>query len=253
MLAESRTRSDASEREKILEHDNFKMRRKFAIARDQIATLQEQVDTGTVPEGSVVVKKEDADELAAFRALKLKPDEVKKTVDDLGKLAQEKAVAEAESVFADAAESLAFPNVAAVTKALKKEGLLVEMRAVKEDDPENPGKKITVQRAFCRKRDDEKAAFEPLGEYIDREIPEFVAAFDAEPDVEEEGDEQQGVQGRRAASQERRTGASGNGAGAGGVAVATMRRASAPSGTARAEQQQKDALDKKRRTGGYSL
>lgn len=239
---------DHSAREEILVRDNFKLRRRNAELRDAAAS-----STGKVPEGSVVVKKEDADELAAFRALKLKPDDIKASVEKLAKLEGENAARANESVHEEAAEALGYPNVAALSKALKREGLHVEMKSVRIDDPDNPGKKISAMMPHVRKASDEKAALEPLADYIDRELSELVPAFVAEPETtDDDDDESSNNSSTRVASVPMRRVAN-PAAKAAGVQIPVARNAQKPNGPAREAKQQDEALLAKKKSGAYSL
>jgi hypothetical protein len=245
--------NNVSQREQTLIRDNFKLRRRNAQMREQL----ESASAGKVPDGSVVVKKADADELEKFRALKLTPDVITASMQELTKLKTESAARENEAVHEEAAEALGYPNVAALSKALKREGLHVEMKSVRADDPDNPGKKISVLMPHVRKASDEKAALEPLADYIDRELSELVPAFVAEPETDDSDDDAGSASStsqantitmRRDPKSPAARGSNNN-----GVSIPVARSAQRPNGPAREAKQTEEAAVAKKRSGTYSL
>lgn len=243
---------DASAREQELLHDNFKLRRKNAELND----LNEELESLVPEEGSAIISAEDKKELDEFRALKLKPADITKQGEELVKLQGEAKQRENESVYADAAEALGYANVAAVSKALKREGLHIEMKTVKRDDPDNPGRKISVEEPHVRKANDEKAPLELLSDYIDRELSDFIPAFEAEPKSDEDEGEAEGAGNAKAGvgASAMRSVRPGNGtSGASAVAIPTTKRTAVPSGAGRQERATEDAIKAKRQRGGYGL
>lgn len=246
--------NNVSQREQTLIRDNFKLRRRNAQMREQL----ESASAGKVPDGSVVVKKEDADELAKFRALKLTPEVITTSLQELTTLKTEKATRENEAVHEEAAEALGYPNTAALSKALKREGLHVEMKSQRVDDPDNPGKKITVSMPHVRKANDDKAQLEPLADYIDREMSELVPAFVAEPESDDADDDAgstsstqrttETITMRRDPKSPAARSSNNN-----GVSIPVARNAQRPNGPAREAAKQDEALVAKKRSGTYSL
>lgn len=246
--------NNVSQREQTLIRDNFKLRRRNAQMREQL----ESASAGKVPEGSVVVKKADADELEKFRALKLTPEVITTSMQELTKLKTESAARENEVVHEEAAEALGYPNVAALSKALKREGLHVEMKSQRVDDPDNPGKKITVSMPHVRKANDEKASLEPLSDYIDREMSELVPAFVAEPETDDSDDDEGSTSGKQQTTQTitmRRDPKSpaARTSNSNGVSIPVARNAQRPNGPARDAKQVEEAAAAKKRSGTYSL
>jgi hypothetical protein len=151
------------------------------------------LETGEPKEGKLLTKDEAA-AYDAFTGLKLKPEELKALVEEHGKLKAKEVAAAEEQQFADAAEALEFENVPALTRWLVREGLVLEFKDQRVEDEET-GKKVLKRMPYVRPKADEKAALEPLEDYIEREVPEFVDTFRTAPqsdDDEEVGDGDRG-------------------------------------------------------------
>lgn len=150
------------------------------LLRETKAQL-ELAKKGAPADGAKVLSKEEAAEWDAFKALNLKPTEIKKVTEDHARLLGEEQGRKEEESYGDAAEALDFSNVPAFKRWMKREGLVLEMRDQRVEDEET-GKKITIKMPFIRPKADEKAQFEPLQEYVEREVPEFVATFQLTPE-----------------------------------------------------------------------
>ncbi len=147
--------------------------------QEKVRELTAQVETakkGAPGDGAKVLTKEEVAEWDAYKALNLKPADIKKTVEDHGRLKVKEAEQLEEENYGDAAEALDFANVPAFKRWMKREGLVLELRDQRVED-ETTGKKVLVKMPFVRLRSDDKAQFESLEEYIEREVPEFVDTF----------------------------------------------------------------------------
>lgn len=167
---------------------NVRLQEKLRL---QQATLDKigakiNLDTGEPKEGRLLTK-EEAVQYTAFIELKIKPEDLKKVVDEHGKLKEKQAERDAEEQFQTAAEALEFENVPALTRWLTREGLVLEFKDQRVDEEQEDGsvKKVTKKMPYVRPKADDKATVEPLEDYIEREVPEFVSVFRAKP---EEGD-----------------------------------------------------------------
>lgn len=168
-----------------------------AIVKDQKASLDKfeakfNLQTGEPKEGKLLTK-EEAVVYAAFVELKLKPEDLKKTLEEHAKLKVKEDEREQEERFTDAAEALGYENVAALTRWLMREKLVLEFKDQRveelDEDGNKTGKKKLQRMPYVKAAGDDKAAPEPLEDYIEREVPEFVDIFKTKPesDDDEEG------------------------------------------------------------------
>jgi len=195
MFSGSNWRKSAEETVK----DNFKIRRKLQEAKTRITELE----AAAPKDGAVVLKKEDSEELVAYRALG-KVADLKTVVAEHGALkVKDQARTEQES-FAEAAESLGYKNVVALTRVLTREGLVLEFKDVRVKGEDG---KFTVERVpQVRPKADDKAQLEPLDDYLQRELPDFIAVFESEPSGgDEDGDDDAGDEKDGAAEMEELT------------------------------------------------
>jgi hypothetical protein len=168
------------------------------LVRDQKAQLDKfaakfNLDTGEPKEGKLLTK-DEAVAYQAFVDLKVKPEDLKTVLTEHGKLKAKDDERAAEERFADAAEALGFENVPALTRWLTREKLVLEFKDQRVED-EDTGKKVLMRMPYVRPAEDEKAVLEPLEEYIEREVPEFLDIFKTKPesdDDEEEGGREEG-------------------------------------------------------------
>lgn len=235
-MAELRGQRDTSEREETLKRQNFQLRRRNARLSDE---LDEMSNGGSVPEGSRVITDAEFTELEEFRKLQLKPADLVKVVEEHGTLKKTEGERAAEQALTDALEAIEVPNIAAGVKLLRKEGLIVEFRDVRETVG---GKRQIVRVPHVRKADNEKAEWVPLVDYIEDELPEFVPSLMAEQASEDghsESEEDEGAGGTVRRTLRRQGDDSGEGAASDneqGEPVA-MRRIGSPRSTARASSQ----------------
>jgi hypothetical protein len=281
LVGQLRGISDVSARERSLQDDNFKLRRRNARLLDEI-----EQGGGGVPEGSHVITDDEHKELEELRKIlkeaKIeKPEQLKAVVEEHGKLKVKQAESDADKSWAEAADELDVPNVRAFVKSLRKEGLHLEFKTERVRDPEDPSRRVTKRVPYVRAANDDKAALTPLADYVDEHLSEYIDVFNAEPeDVGDQRDDDEsdddGVERRsssklgRAGAREseaaddgevsefrprlgRRDGSNGTSAMSSGVQMPTMRGARAPQGQRRLS----DAdFSKKKRDGGgvdYSL
>lgn len=145
------------------------------------------LETGEPKEGKLLTKDEAAD-WTAFQAFQKKPAELKTIVEEHGKFKVKESEQKEEEAFADAAEALEFENVPALTRWLVREKLLLEFKDQRVEDPDT-GKKVLKRMPYVRPKENEKAALEPLEDYIEREVPDFVDTFRKAPESDEDEDE----------------------------------------------------------------
>lgn len=163
----------------------YKYRRRAKLAEAELETLKAKLPK----EGEqVVLTKADADELAAFRALG-KVAELTTIKTEHTALSAKKAVEEETNSFAKAGEALDYKNLPAFTRFMVREQLALEFQDVRREDPDDPAKKVTLRMPFVRPKADEKAKWEPLDEYVEREVPEFIESFSIEPQADDEAED----------------------------------------------------------------
>lgn len=238
---------------------NFKLRRKNAELADRVAQLEAQ----RPKDGTVVLSKEDAAEYDAFKKLNLKAADLQTIVKEHGELKAKVAERDAEELYVDVADAMGFDNLPAFMRFMEREKLHVEFKDVQERDEES-GKMVTVKVPMVRPKADDKAQLEPLADYVEREVPEFIDIFQMAPD-EEAGEDEPAMAGERTGggdSFQRQLKRFGEGdrearrqAGLpsrGGIAMPVTRNARPSSGASRTEKQQRDALDEKRRNPAYA-
>jgi hypothetical protein len=168
------------------------------LVRDQKAQLDKfavkfNLETGEPKEGKLLTK-EEAAVYQAVVDLKVTPENLKTIIAEHGKLKAKDDERAKEEQFADAAEALGFENVPALTRWLTREKLVLEFKDQRVED-EDTGKKVLMRMPYVRPAEDEKAVLEPLEEYIEREVPEFLDIFKTKPesdDDEEEGGREEG-------------------------------------------------------------
>lgn len=158
--------------------DNRKLRVKNRKANDRASAAE-----GKVPkDGQVVVSKEDNDALTAYKLLG-KPEEVKTKI-------EKGATLEASNVERDRAEGIAsaaklaqIPQGTLLGKLAdpKRENFVIELR-----DEVKEGK--TVKVPFAKKNED-KAAWMPLLDFVNKELAEYKPALFAKSDAAAAGSE----------------------------------------------------------------
>jgi hypothetical protein len=144
------------------------------------------LETGEPKEGKLL-SKDEAASYDAFVKLGKKPEELTAMVGEFATLKTKETERADEEKYADAADALGFENVPALTRWLKREKLVLEFKDQRVEDEET-GKKVVQKLPFVRPAGDDKAALEPLDEYIEREVPEFIDIFRVKP----AGDEDEG-------------------------------------------------------------
>jgi hypothetical protein len=166
----------------------LKVRRKNQQLSDRIKELE-----GAAPkDGAVVIKKEEMEELTAFRALALKPADITTLKTEHTALKAKQEERDAEELFAEAGEALGYKNIPALTRFLKRENLVIEMKDSRTKDEENPGKWLVSRIPVVKPKGDDKAEPMPLDEYVQTEVPEFESIFQTAP---EEEDDEEGAEG----------------------------------------------------------
>lgn len=150
------------------------------------------LDTGEPKEGRLL-SKDDAAMYDAFVALKVKPEDLVKLVKEHGELKVKDDERQQEEKFGDAAEALGYENVPALTRWLMREKLVLEFKdqRLEEEQEDGTRKKVLKRMPYVKAAGDEKAVPEPLEDYIEREVPEFVDIFKTVP----VGDEDEEVGG----------------------------------------------------------
>jgi hypothetical protein len=146
--------------------DNRKLRVKNRKANER-ATAAE----GKVPkDGQVVVSKEDADALTTYKTFG-KPDEVKTKIEKGVTLEQSNVERERAESIASAAKLAQIPQGTLLGKLAdpKRENFVIELR-----DEVKEGK--TVKVPFAKKNED-KAAWMPLTEFVNKELAEYKPAL----------------------------------------------------------------------------
>lgn len=169
------------------------------MVRDQKTQLDRftakgfNLETGELKDGKLLTK-EEAAAYDAFVELKLKPEEVKAMAADYGKLKAKDDERAAEEKFADAAEALGFENIPALTRWLTREKLVLDFKdqRVEEEQDDGSKKKVLKRMPYVRPAEDEKAAFVPLEDYIEEQVPEFVAVFKTKPESDDDEGEVEG-------------------------------------------------------------
>jgi hypothetical protein len=152
MMGQLRGRTDVSERERALQDDNYKLRRRNARLLDELEAAGEGV-----PEGSHVISDDEHKELEALRGILKdakveKPEQLKAVIEEHGTLKAKHAEQELEQKWRDAADELDVPNVEAFVKALRKEGLHIEFKDERVRDPEDPTRRITKRTPWSARR-----------------------------------------------------------------------------------------------------
>jgi hypothetical protein len=140
-----------------------------------------------VEDGGQILTKAEAEEFAAFKKLNIKPSEVSKLQTDFATLQGKETERTEEEQFAEAAEVLEWKNAPAVTRFLKREGLHLEFKDVKTKGED--GKTVVTRTPMVRDKKDDKAALQPLGEYVEEQFPDILDIFTKEPKAKGEGEE----------------------------------------------------------------
>lgn len=154
-------------------------------------TAKFDLTTGEPKEGKLLTKDEAA-VWVAFTELKLKPEDIKVMAAEHGKLKAKQDERDAEEKFETAAEALGYENVPALTRWLTREKLVLDFKdqRVEEEQDDGSKKKVLKRMPYVRPAEDEKAAFVALEDYIEEQVPEFVAIFKTKPEGDEESDEE---------------------------------------------------------------
>ena len=227
----------------------FKLRGKNRELEEQLAKVQ-----GAAPkDGQVLLSKEDAAEFAAFKKLNLKAADLATIVTEHGEQKTRLAERDAEELYVEVADALGFENLPAFMRYMEREGLHVEFQDAKEKDEET-GKTVTVRVPMVRDKNDDKAQLEPLPEYLEREVPEFIDAFTNAPTEEgEEGGSPYSDGAGGASAYERQLARYGAGdagarraAGVAGVTMPVSRNARPSNGASRNEKAREERIAAKR-------
>jgi len=264
-------RASAHEEIRKLERENFRLRRRRADDKTRIAELEEL----TPDDGGRVLSKDEAADYDAFKALNLKPAELKTLVTEHGELKKKDAERSDEELYVDAADALGFQNLALFMRTMQREGLHLEFKEERIRNDES-GKLETVHVPMVRPKGDDKAQLESLSDYLDRELgPEFIAAFEAEAadgESDDAADETEVTATGTAGFAQRATrfgagdagarrtalAAIGNGnnatqqTGNGGVTMPVTRNARPSSGRSAEAKRQKEAYEEKRNNPAYA-
>lgn len=228
--------------------DSFKSRESNRKLKERVTELEKLLDDAKPKDGSVVLTKEDGVVWAAFQKLGKKPEELTTVLTEHKTLADAERLRKESEGFADAAESLGFKNIPALTRMLTRENLVLEFKDVRVKDEND---KTVIQRTpFVRPKADDKATPEFLGEYLEREVPEFIPIFEAEP-AGKDGDEEGG--------EEKETPAAGTRRGTmtpvsrSGVQIAATRGARETPAVPRDAKKLKEMEDEARASGNYAM
>lgn len=151
----------------VLLADNAGLRKYRRLANKK-ATIDEV--RAIIPEGTQLLTKEEAAELAAFKLLG-KPDEVKKKIDASEKLQGELEETRKKTNSEAAAESLGW-NKEALVKVVDSEKLHVELR-----DEQVDGK--PVKKAYVRKADAANEPLVALADYAEKHLTVFLPSLKA--------------------------------------------------------------------------
>src|SRR5262249_23234098 len=133
----------------------------------------------TAQDGGRVLTKDEATAYQKFLDRKLTDKDLDKLINEHGKFTAEAAQREEAKGYADAAKALGFENIPAFTRWMGREGLVLTMEKATVRDEE--GKKSVVDVPHVRSKADDKAKPEPLQDYMDREVPEFLDGFRTAP------------------------------------------------------------------------
>lgn len=199
--------------------DNAKYRRRLAHIRENGATDKEAARTQqeTMDEmnqelttlraktfltsGQVAVKKEDADALAAFRAIDPDPAKVAESVKKKGELEVEVAEISRAARFEKAAKLTGYKG-SVLTKLAKSENFDVEERTVTE---EVDGERVERKAAYARVIGDDKAEWLPLDKFAEKNLSEFLPSLRDATDSTRSTEMTRGREFPRQASSERST------------------------------------------------
>jgi hypothetical protein len=168
------------------------------LVRDQKAQLDKfaakfNLETGEPKEGKLLTK-EEPQSIRRLSTSRSPPKISRRSLPSTASSRRRTTSVPPEEQFADAAEALGFENVPALTRWLTREKLVLEFKDQRVED-EDTGKKVLMRMPYVRPAEDEKAVLEPLEEYIEREVPEFLDIFKTKPesdDDEEEGGREEG-------------------------------------------------------------
>lgn len=156
---------------------NVEMEQKLKVAADTAPKVED---------GGRILTKVEAESFKKFEELKLKPEDIGKLQTDYAKLAAKETERSEEEQYGDAAESYEWPNVAAVKRFLKREGLHLEFKDVRTKDEDN--KTVITRTPMVRPKADDKADLRPLNDYVEEEFPEIIDIFKTEPKAKEESE-----------------------------------------------------------------
>lgn len=185
MQATLQKRDDATERERVLQEDNFRLRKRNARLLDELEV------GGGLEEGMVAVSQDDADELAAFRELVESSDDLSTLLEEHGELQEARQQSDAVGVLSEAADVLDIPNVNAFVKLMQQQRMHVEISTRRVPDPDDPRKRISEDVVLVRSRDDENGQLVDAYDWLEDNQREFIPALLAEPedDANSNGDD----------------------------------------------------------------
>jgi hypothetical protein len=151
---------DATSRDATLTAENFKLRQQRRELRDQLAAA-----TKSQPgKDALVLMGDDKKAYEEFKALNLKPGDIKTGLEERDTLRKGEAERAVGATIDEAAELLGW-TPAALRKAIAKEGLHVEIKEVKSKNDE--GKTVTERVPHVRKAANEKDALQALAEFAE--------------------------------------------------------------------------------------
>lgn len=155
-----------------LRKENAKLRESRRQLKEKVATLEKNQQS--LPEGSIVLAADEAKAWEGYKALNTTPEKVKEALTERDTLKTTLADRDREALVRKAAEDAGFvPDVLA--DQVKIRGLALEFRDVTEKGDDE--KDIRVSRPHVRPATDEKAPWEPLTAYAERELKAYLPAL----------------------------------------------------------------------------
>lgn len=227
-----------TDRETKLLRENYKAREKLRIASEALVKAGE----GKVPDGAVVLPKEEAEAYTEFKKLGVPVKDIVTRLAERDTLAADKAKADADKILDAVAEELGL-NPRAFKRLVAAEGLTVTVKTVKVKDED--GKTVEEQIPVVRTRG-AKADAEPeeLSAVLERDFAEDLDTLVASGDA--------GDRPTRATRSAARETIPDDDAGVTGTRFPRT-RTTVPSRQAVSRKQQEEIVTAKASKGGYSL
>ena len=150
-----------------LAKENFKYRQKNRDLEGRVA-----------PEGAVILSGDDATAFEAFKALGLKPEEVTSAVQERDTLKTANEALRRDGIVRSAAEALNF-KASVLGDLVTSKGLEVEIREV---EVEENGSKVNKSLPHVKAAGDEKAKWELLSSYAERDLKDYLPALKSNED-----------------------------------------------------------------------